>query len=507
MLLYRIARLPMFVLMIGAAGVAMFVPAIYGLATDHGASARAFGYCALLTLVMFTLVALATWNHRVRHQTRANLLTMVAFFGLMPALLAWPMSLALPGQGTYGTAVFDMVSAITTTGAPILPLNATASPVHLWRAEVAWLGGFFMWVTAAAVLAPLNLGGFEVSGNFGPGRGSESFTQITGTATLGDRLRRYTALLLPIYASLTAALWLLLMAVGDPPLVAAIHAMSTLSTSGLSPLGGPSGAASGIAGEVVILFFFVFALSRLTFLADARIGGVRSLRSDPEIQLGLLIAVGLPLLLFLRHWIASFDSDEALTLIEGVEGLWGATFTTASVLTTTGWDSASWDKALDWSGLRTPGLLLMGLAIFGGGVATTAGGVKLLRVFALYKHGLREMEKLVQPSSIGGAGQAARRIRREGAYLAWIAFMLFALSIAAVWLALAVAGVPFEDALVLTIASLANCGPLIANATAAPIDLASLSPGVKTILSVAMVVGRIEALAIIALLNPEFWRR
>ena len=507
MLLYRIARLPMFVLMIGAAGVIMFVPAFYGLATDHGASARAFGYCALLTLVLFALVALATWNHRIRHQTRANLLTILAFFGLMPLLLAWPMSLALPGPGDYGTAVFDMVSAVTTTGAPILPLNATPSAVHLWRAEVAWVGGLFMWVTAAAVLAPLNLGGFEVSGNFGPGRGSENFTQITGTATLGDRLRRYTVLLLPIYAALTAGLWLLLMAVGDPPLVAAIHAMSTLSTSGLSPLGGPSGAASGIAGEVIILTFFVFALSRLTFLADARIGGIGAVRQDPEIQLGILIVVGLPLLLFLRHWLASFDSGEVVTLLEGIEGLWGAMFTTASVLTTTGWESASWDKALDWSGLRTPGLLLMGLAIFGGGVATTAGGVKLLRVFALYKHGLREMEKLVQPSSIGGSGRVARRIRRQGAYLAWNAFMLFALSLAAVWLALALAGVPFEDALVLTIASLSNCGPLIANATATPIDLATLPPGVKTIMAVAMVVGRIEALAIIALLNPDFWRR
>ena len=75
---------------------------------------------------------------------------------------------------------------------------------------------------------------------------------------------------------------------------------------------------------------------------------------------------------------------------------------------------------------------MLGLAMFGGGVATTAGGVKLLRVFALFKHGQREMERLVQPSSIGGAGQLARRFRRQGAFIAWIFFMLFAISIAAV---------------------------------------------------------------------------
>ncbi len=506
-MLARVAKLPSLVLMIGCAGLIMIPPAIFALARDNGVAARGFGYSSLLTLVLFVMLALATWNHRIRYETRAHLLSFLAFFAVLPWLLAWPMTLAMDGSILYGTAVFDMVSAITTTGAPVLPLNATPSSVHLWRAEVAWMGGFFVWVTAIAILAPLNLGGFEVTGAFGQGRRTVAFTQITELATAGERLRRYAARLLPIYLGLTVVLWLCLMAAGDPPLVAVIHAMSTLSTSGLSPLGGPSGAASGLTGEVLVFVFFAFALSRLTFLPDANSGGVRMLGQDPEIRLGVLILAGLPILLFLRHWLASFETGETVTVFEGFEGIWGAMFTTASFLTTTGWESASWDAALSWSGLRTPGLLLMGLAIFGGGVATTAGGVKLLRVFALYKHGLREMEKLVQPSSIGGAGQLARRIRREGAYLAWIAFMLFAISISVIWTALAFQGVPFEDALVLTIASLSNCGPLINAATSQPIPMESLSSATQTVLAAAMILGRIEVLALIALLNPEFWRR
>ena len=148
----------------------------------------------------------------------------------------------------------------------------------------------------------------------------------------------------------------------------------------------------------------------------------------------------------------------------------------------------------------------MGLALFGGGVATTAGGVKLLRVYALYKHGLREMEKLVQPSSIGGAGQVARRLRRQGAYVAWIFFMLFVLSIAAVMVILAATGLDFETALILTIASLTTTGPLV-SVVADGAAAAALSTDVaKVTLSAAMVLGRLETLVIIALLNPEFWR-
>ena len=87
----------------------------------------------------------------------------------------------------------------------------------------------------------------------------------------------------------------------------------------------------------------------------------------------------------------------------------------------------------------------MGLAIFGGGRGHHGGRREAPRVFALYKHGLREMEKLIQPSSIGGAGRAARRSRRRGAYLAWIAFMLFRVLDCRGWLALAFTGLDFED--------------------------------------------------------------
>jgi trk system potassium uptake protein TrkH len=148
----------------------------------------------------------------------------------------------------------------------------------------------------------------------------------------------------------------------------------------------------------------------------------------------------------------------------------------------------------------------MGLAFFGGGVATTAGGVKLLRIYALWKHGVREMEKLVMPSSVGGSGQLARRFRRQGAYVAWIFFMLFAISVALTMLALSLTGVHFEDAAVLTVAALATAGPLTEVATETPIALAALPGSAKAIISAAMVLGRLETLAIIALANPEFWR-
>jgi trk system potassium uptake protein TrkH len=143
----------------------------------------------------------------------------------------------------------------------------------------------------------------------------------------------------------------------------------------------------------------------------------------------------------------------------------------------------------------------------GGGVATTAGGVKLLRVYALYRHGEREVERLVHPNSVGGAGQEARRLRRQGAQMAWIFFMLFAISVAVTMLALALTGLDFVASTTFAVAALSTTGPLASFAAEAPLSWSELNGAARAVAAGAMVLGRLETLAIIALLNPDFWRR
>jgi trk system potassium uptake protein TrkH len=506
-MLARFSELPFIVILIGIGAAAMLVPAMHGVAVDDHETARAFFYWSVLFLVIFAMIALATANYRIRRQGRSHLISILMTFTVLPLMLAVPFNEAVPDT-RFLNAYVEMVSSLTTTGLTLFESERLPPTVHLWRAFVGWLGGFFIWLTAIAVMAPLNLGGFEVSSSREVGSGATVGTmQIDRVADASERLIRYAIRLFPIYGGLTTALWIALLIAGDSPLVAFCHAMSTMATSGISPVGGVSDSGSGVVGEALVMLFLVFALSRLTFSSDERADGWRSLTKDPELRFGLLIILSLSTLLFFRHFGASVEEGLAVTPLEGLMGLWGSVFTVTSFLTTTGFESTHWDTARAWSGLGSPGVLLLGLAVFGGGVATTAGGVKLLRVYALYKHGLREMEKLVQPSSIGGAGQAARRFRRQGAYVAWVFFMLFAISIAVVTLALSlVAGVGFEDAMILTIATLSTTGPLTEVAGDVPVNLAQLSDTAKAILSAAMILGRLETLAIIALLNPEFWR-
>ncbi|WP_206050224.1 potassium transporter TrkG [Oceaniglobus ichthyenteri] len=498
-----LVRFPLIVVLMGIAAVGMIVPSIHAYVMRDLHVARVFFYASLVFCILTALIAIATDGMILRRQARGYLIALVAAFTVIPAVLAVPFYEAL-GTTRFSSAWFEMVSSMTTTGATLYDPARLPDSLHLWRAMVGWFGGLLVWVTAVALIAPMNLGGFEVLSDGGIGEGaSPAASQITRVADGSERLARFAGSLAPIYVSLTLVLWIGLAMAGETPLAAICRAMSTMATSGITTGQGGQG---GFFAEFLIFLFLFFAISRLTFSSDSSGRTWEQLRRDPEFQMGVFCITALPLLLFARHWIGAYEIDGAMSVERAARALWGAVFTTLSFLTTTGFVSADWDAARNWSGLETPGILLMGLALIGGGVATTAGGVKLLRIYALYKHGVREMEKLVHPTSVGGAGTAARRMRRKGAYVAWVFFMLFAVSVAVMMLAFALTGIKFEQATVLTIAALSTTGPLVTLGAGDPIAMATLTGTAKTIFAFAMVLGRLETLALIALLNPDFWR-
>ncbi|WP_089994554.1 TrkH family potassium uptake protein [Cognatiyoonia koreensis] len=503
----RLSKLPLFVVLMAIASFSMLLPAVHGAMMEDFITMRVFFYGMILFGFLTLLVGLATAGYAPRSVARSQLLTLFAAFSILPLMFAVPFAEAV-GNTTYLNAWFEMISSFTTTGATLYDTNGRLTPsLHLWRATVGWMGGFLVWVTAVAVFAPMNLGGFEVRATGGAGRGSSTeFSQISRIADPSERLMRYSLKLLPIYVGLTATLWLGLVIFGEFSYVALCHAMSIMSSSGISPIDGVYYAASGWLGEALMFIFFIFALSRLTFsrglLGDA---DRTDLRRDPEFQVAFFLVAGTTFLLTMRHYFGAVGESNTSTL-EGLQALWGTIFTVTSFLTTTGFESRYWEGATDWSGLQTPGLFLVGLALIGGGVATTAGGVKLLRVYALFRHGEREMARLVHPSSIGGGGREARLIRRQGAFISWIFFMLFAISIAVVMALMSLTGVQFETSMVLAVASLSTTGPLATVAAETPIAYSGLPDAAKGILAAAMVLGRLETLAIIALFNPEIWR-
>lgn len=499
----RFRETPLLILLMAMAGAAMLLPAGHAAILRDHAQARAFLYAALMVFVLCAMLTIATAGRRFRPSARGQLATVAAVYLVLPPLLALPL---LPDEGgglRFGDAWFEMLSALTTTGATLYLPEDLSPTVHLWRAFVGWLGGFYTLIVALAVLAPLNLGGMEVVSGRTPGRG-QGAGQIVEVAGIRQRLARFAVQLLPAYGGLTFLLWLLLILAGDASLVALCHAMSTMATTGISPVGGLQGGQAGLAGEGLVALFLLLALSRrLLTLGQGR--DARPLRLDAELRTAAVILVWVVGLLLLRQWAAAIRLEQGEDLGAAVGAVWGNLFMALSFLTTTGFESEYWLRTTLWTGLSPAGMVLWGLAIVGGGIATTAGGVKLLRVAGLFRHATQELDRVIHPNAVAGT-MGGRQIARGGTYLAWVFFMLFACTIGVVTGLLTLTAEPFESALVLSISALTNTGPLAAQMVEIPAPWAEVDGPARVILGAAMVVGRLETLAILALLLPEGWK-
>jgi trk system potassium uptake protein len=502
----RLAELPLLVVLLGLTGFLALLPALHALAMDDNFLARNFMYSALILLMIATMLGIATAGYTPRDPARAQLAALVGAYALLPVAMALPV-LETIRDTSFANAWFEMISAFTTTGATAFPADRLPPSVHLWRAIVGWYGGFLTLLAAYGILAPLNLGGSEVASGRVPGRGAPGIAQTVRGGESVDRLSRFALQLFPVYTALTLLLWLGLLILGETGITALIHAMGTLSTSGISGQTGLVDARSGLPGEVLIFVFLIFAVTRRALPGMTTARNRTSLFTDPELRLATLVALVVTGLLFLRHLLISDPETGTADASTLLASLWGILFTATSFLTTTGYVSADWQTAELWSGAGTSGMVMMGLAIFGGGIATTAGGVKLLRIYALLRHGERELELVIHPSSVGRGGAAARRLSLEGAQIAWIFFMLFGISIAVTVSLLTILGVGFESAMVLSLAALTTTGPLADIGSGAPIPYIFLTTPVKLVLGIAMAVGRLETLALLALILPGGGRR
>lgn len=476
----------------------MLVPAGHALALDDHRTSRAFAYAALPVLVLALFLWLPLRDRRLRNPLFGQFRGFILAYAFLPPILALPFAWAVPQAG-FMAAWWEMVSCLTTTGASIFPPGDLPQSVHLWRGIAGWGGGFLILVAAAGILAPLNIGGFEVLAprSFGRAR-----LEPTGRhSAAAQRLRDHALALFPAYGGITLALWAGLHAAGDNGLVSLMHAMAAISTSGITPLSGLETAASGRSGEALILLVLLLAISRRLLPGQRLPDMQRPLARDPELRAAAFILSAAALVLFAHHMMRPVQGSTGL-----IETVWGIVFTTLSFLTTTGFQSADWVAARPWVGVDGAGLALLGLCMIGGGIATTAGGVTLLRVYALYSLCRREMERLSEPSSIGGGGSFARQTRQEGAFIAFVFFALFALTLGAINLALATTGMDFETAMAFSVSALSTTGDAV-TASGIATGWNELEPLPRGILALGMILGRLETLALLAFILPSAWRQ
>ena len=407
MLPYRISVVAM---LLGIMSLAMLIPTLQAVSDGEWKSARGFFYPAVFGGFVSAALSVILPPLRERDAPQQELTLLLLVWLILPIYAAVPVYLLTPHTGAIG-AWFEMVAALTTTGGSIYTkASEVPASIQLWRGLAGWMGGLLTLLAAYVVLAPRRLGGYEILAAADGRLDSRAVDLRVAGASFRSRTERALRAILPIYLGLTLALAFAFSALGKPGLVAAVHAMSVVSTSGISPVDGGFAKNGNFWVELVALIGLVLAANRLLYSA-ASVGGRRQeWQGDPELRLLISLSFLAAALLFLRHWIGALtiDSDTETTVMDAFTALWGALFTALSFATTTGFESFGWETARNWSGLSNPGLVLLALCTIGGGAATTAGGIKLIRAYALVRHGVRELERIASPNSVAGSGSGSR---------------------------------------------------------------------------------------------------
>ena len=477
--------------MIGPAVTALF-------ANDHALS-RSFFYTGLLVIVFSIIVGIAIQNFRPNLSNIDHLLGLLLTFVCLPVLLAAPVA-SYFGDISLLDLYFDMVSCLTTTGAAIAGLpDGAGATFAVWRAEVAWMGGFIIWVAAAAILEPLSLGGFEVKE---AGTVRSRADARPDAFRIKEKIWSHGIDLFPWYFGATLLLFVLQVIVGSEVLPALVLSMSVISTSGMMLV--PS---SGVFEEALVLMFLVLAWSGVIVTSRSSALGIDRMSEDPELKaairvisiaVAIVVAANLELLMEIRG---------LERVSEALHAVWGMVFTASSFLSTAGFESSFMKLGNTAGGFWFPELILAMLALCGGGVATTAGGVKLVRVLALARMTQMELSRLVYPSAVSMSSGLGRNLKVSGQEYAWIVFSIYCVSLALYMLAFSYVGASFKEAAVISVAALTTTGPLAPAILSDGFAYSELGPVAKGLLASAMILGRLELLTAIALFNPSLWRR
>ena len=479
--------------------ILMIIPALVAFLERDYFVARTFLYCSCAGIFSYILIAIALSNVIKVQNNFEKLLSFILSYLILPVFMALPLFLSV-AEVRLIDAWLEMVSSFTTTGLRIASLDTfSGSALQLWFGMVSWLGGIFFWICAISILLPLNISRFEIATN-DLADGSSSKSSESANSVLSNARH-----LIPIYTFITIALWLFLTLAGMSGFKALLMAMSVISTSGFDALSNEI--PNVLIIEVIIVIFFGFALSKSLFFRD--INDIRKLKifNDPEIRLALLVILAVTGLFYAKFIFVLLSENTEINLVVILRQLWGIFFTVTSYLVTMGIESKVWFDLPSFPLAEVSTVSVMGLAIIGGGVATTAGGVKLLRVYILYRNAAQEVDMMLHPNSIPSKkGNGSISDNKNNRLMAWIFFMLFITALAFFTLIFSILFDEIAPGLALSVSALTTTGPLFANA-GFEILLTDINQIFKIMLGLAMILGRLEILVIVALLFPSFWVR
>ncbi len=403
---------------------------------------------------------------------------LMALFGSLPYFFSGSIA-------TFTDSFFESMSGFTTTGATILTdIEIMPKALLFWRAFTHWIGGMGIIVLSLAILPILGIGGMQLFKAEAPGPTADK---------LAPRIKNTAKILWLVYVGITFAEVIFLMFGGMDLFDATCHSFATMATGGFSTRNASIKAFDSTYIDTIITIFMFLAGVNFALHYRFLIGKFNSYFKDFEFRVYLFIALGSTLILTFSNYFAGVFSSVFESLRYGV-------FQAVSIATTTGFGTADYET---WTSLSQ--ILIFLLMFVGGSAGSTGGGMKVIRLIVVIKHGIIELKKMLHPQAVIPLKLGKRIVPKEVTFSIIGFFLLYVSLFVFISIFMTIIGLDFLTAIGASASCIGNIGPGLGNV--GPTDNFAFIPGIgKWVLSFTMLIGRLEIYTILVILTSGFWR-
>ena len=462
-------------------GIFMIIPII--IQNVYGEFDSSFVIASITTLVFGVLFVISNLDYDKKinlHQ--AFLLTSlswitIAIFGALPLFFS-KLNLS------FTDSFFESMSGITTTGSTIITnLNDSPKAILFWRAILQWLGGIGIIVMAITLMPIMNVGGMQL---FKISTSDKSEKILPKSKEISIRL-------ILIYSGLTFLCAIFYKTFGMNFFDSLTHSMTTIATGGFSNYNESIGYFNSPTIEITAIIFII--LGSIPFIAYIKFlsGDKKIFISDSQIKSFVKIIIISILILFFYLVLQNKNFEEI--------SLRAISFNVVSILTGTGYVTKEFDN---WGSF--PLIFFLILMFIGGCAGSTTCGIKIFRVQILYLFLINQLKKIIYPRGIFIIKYDNNSVD-EKFMASIISFIyLYIIIFFIITALLSLSGLDFITSISGAATSISNVGPGLGTVIGPNGSFSLLPDFSKWVLSIGMILGRLELFAILVLFLPSFWR-
>lgn len=398
----------------------------------------------------------------------------MSIFGALPFVLSGSIS-------SYVDAFFETVSGFTTTGATILSgsqIEGMSRGLLLWRSFTHWIGGMGVLVFVMAIFPSESGRSIHIMRAEVPG-------PVVGK--LVPKIRETAKILYLIYVALTAAMVVFLLFGGMSFYESIVHSLATAGTGGFGIKADSIGGYSSYIQWVVAVFMLLFGVNfNLYYLI--LVGKVRSAFKSSElwVYFGIVATAVVTIGINVSNLFSSFE-----------EIVRHSFFQVAAIITTTGFNTTDFTL---WPELSK--MIIIILMFVGGMAGSTAGGLKISRIMILFKTVKRDLKKMIHPRSVGVVKQEGKTVDDETIANTSVYIVVYFIIFFTAMLLISFEPFGLETSFSAVASCFNNIGPAYGAASS---NFSCFSDFSTIVLSIVMLLGRLEIFPILLSFAPSTW--